>query len=200
MKTYMLSFAALMMSVNLAEATPINNGAGLTNPGHTIDFNANGLVQYAPLDNAYADEGVSFSNLYQDSSYNGSFPNTSGGDAVNFRQNPWLPFTISFAQAVNEAAFILVTNYSSTPSVIESFLNGNLVETSSVSTSTSNPNDFYGFSNSLFDQIKVTPETAVNGAALIDNLQFTTDVPEPISLALLSSGLIGLGLARRRRG
>lgn len=200
MRLFHILPAVLLMFAGAAVATPISNSTGLSNPGRIIDFNSNGLAQNAPLDNAYANQGITFSNLFQDSSYSGSFPNTSGGDAINFGQGTYPPFTISFAQAVNEAAFVLVTNGSSTPSVIESYLNGALVETASVFSSTSNTNDYFGFSNSLFDEIKVTPETAVNGAALIDNLQFTvTDVPEPLSLALLSSALIGLGVARRRR-
>jgi hypothetical protein len=104
----------------------------------------------------------------------------------------------------------LVTDESSTPTVIETFLNGVLVESASVFGNVFNTENFYGFTNSLFDEIKVTPETTQSGGGLIDNLQFTLssgappdgtpiDVPEPISLALLSSGLIGVGLIRRRR-
>jgi len=151
MKFFILPLVTTLMFASVAGATPTNNSTGLANPGQTIDFNADRLAQYAPVDNAYANNGVSFSNLYQDTSYSGSSPNISGGDTVRFGQSPPLPFTISFAQDVNEAAFVLVTNNSSIHSVIESFLDGALVETALVFTSPVNYADFYGFSDSLFD-------------------------------------------------
>ncbi len=201
MKLAMPFFATMVMFASVGKATPISNGTGLANPSKTIDFNASELMQDASIDAAYTSQGVTFSNLFQDAKYSGYFPNISGGEAGNFTPNsPAAPFNIWFSHAVDEAAFALMISRSPAPSIIESFLNGVLVETASVFTSRSNSDNFYGFSDSLFDQIKVTPETAYGGAALIDQLQFTTDVPEPVSLALLSSGLIGLGLVRRRRG
>ena len=171
---------------------------GLTGNVTTITFSEGNLATGTPLGTNFAGTGVSFTGLGADNNY-GSFPNTSGEGASNFSVSNFGPFSIIFSSAVSNAVFTLITNNSTTPSVIQSYLGNTLVETADAFTSTSNTNDIYGFTDSRFDRIVVTPETAVNQAAVIDNLQFTADVPEPTSWALMITGFGLVGVAARRR-
>jgi PEP-CTERM motif len=195
---------ALSLSAWPALATIYQSNTGLVSPGTTITFSEGGGAQETPLGNNYGGTGVSFSGLFQDNGTNGAFSNTSPPDATNFNNQRGVagPFEIDFAAAVRDAVFTFVTNASSTPSIIQSFLGATLVESASVSSSTTNPNDIYGFTGSDFDRIVVTPETAVNQAALIDNLEFNVAaaVPEPSTWAMMILGFAGVGfMAYRRR-
>jgi hypothetical protein len=53
----------------------------------------------------------------------------------------------------------------------------------------------------IISSIQIGPSTAFGDAFAIDDLSFNLErVPEPASLALLSFGLVSLGLIRRKRG
>jgi hypothetical protein len=194
---------ALSLSAWPALATIYQSNTGLVSPNTTITFSEGGGAQDTPLGNNYAGTGVSFSGLKQDYIFGGSFPNTSGPDAANLQSGncPCGPFEIDFAAPVSDAVFTFVTNPSSTPSIIQSFLGATLVESASVSSSATNPNDIYGFTGSDFDRIVVTPETAVNQAAVIDNLEFNVAaaVPEPSTWAMMILGFAGVGFMAYRR-
>jgi len=181
------------LSSKPAEAAALNNGIGLTNPANTITFNEFSFSDGTQLNNQYVSRGVTFSNLFSTDFYSGRFPNANGTSAVNFNGPIFNPITIKFLQQQTAAAFSFVTNPGS--SAFRSYLNGALVEAFNASTDISG--NFYGFSNSLFDEIRISAG-GTNGAALVDNLQYAykpTAVPTP---ALLP-GLIGLGVGVLRK-
>lgn len=195
----------LLASLIAAAATPaaavtFNSASGLASPALVVSFSETGQGQSTALGGNYGGTGVSFIGLYQDYFYAGIFPNVNGAAAVNFGDGCCdATIEILFGQTVNAAVFTLITNESPAPTTIQSYLGAVLVESADVFTSTSNTTNFYGFTNSAFDRIVITPEAAVNRAALIDNLQINSVVPEPATWSLLIGGFAMTGVAMRRR-
>src|SRR5882672_7978204 len=198
--------ASLSVSVP-ASATFYQSSSGLVSSDQTITFNEVSLSNFQSIGNAYAGFGVTFQNLFQVQNAGPTgVPNLQGNLASNFPITgcPFGAcgsFEIDFTAPVTAAVFAFITNTSSSPSIIRSFLGANLVETASVFTNLSNPNDTYGFTSCNFDRILVTTETAVNGAAEIDILQFNfaAAVPEPSTWAMMILGFAGVGLMAYRR-
>ena len=88
---------------------------------------------------------------------------------------------------------------------IEGFLDSTSVLSLSGSVTAGPPYDFYtvatGWSSIVLDHLIITMEAGVGTTSMnIDNINVSaTSVPEPSSLAILSLGLAGLGLSRRRK-
>ena len=105
-----------------------------------------------------------------------------------------------FGSPVSGASFNAVDN-SSTSTVFSAYLGGSLV--SSFVNAVPIANDaattglFWGFDGVVFDRLEISHTTAGFG---IDNLSYTSTVPEPGTVGLVATGLIGLlGVTSRRR-
>ena len=203
---------ATMLADGAAKAEIINNNFGLVNPTQTVTFEEHILPDGTALTNQYSSNGVTFTGMWYNSqdlqAYgvpNDGIPNISGHVAENYFPNgqgwyniPLVPFSINFTSPQNEVAFVLATN-SGDYSIITALLGGVVQEIGTFSTSLTNPNDYYGFSGISFDQIQISLPLGNNGAAIIDNIQTASTVPEPSSFALLGLGGIGLALRAYRR-
>ena len=182
-----------------AQATPIIGGPGVVGPTEDIDFSEIVLPDFTPLTNQYNSLGVDFNGVFYNGCTNciaaqpdGVHPeisNSTNNDFTFFTALTTILFTgnvtdMSFAFAGNGGIFTL-----------SSYLNGGLVESFDFFGDVPNWQT-YGFANSLFDEVWISTPTRM----LLDNLRYNSAaVPEPGTLALLSLGLAGMGLARRRR-
>lgn len=206
MKNMILNFAAMGFLIGPmgANATPIEGAnAGLSSPGTTINFGNNLFGDGTIITDQF--DGLTFGSDSAGDPWRYRTATQGPGivDGHLFRgapdQNPteWsLMFdTNIFEAAFNFKAFSADTHYWT----ISSWLEGSLVETFTFNNVSEDGSLFYGFENSLFDEIRIM--NLMDDAGFeFDNLQYSSSaVPEPGTLALLGLGLAGMGLTRRRK-
>ena len=183
--------------VESANALNFQNSTGLTSPVQTITFDEFVFPDNTSITNQYSSLGVTFSpNLFFNNTF--SLPNITPNSLENFEAGVGgtriATFSILFSTDQNEAAFAMVT--SSGTSTFTALLDGAVVETFDATTDSTSSNNFYGFTDIVFDEISVSPGGTPNIMAL-DNLQIgagSTAVPfefSPTLGFLLVGGLFG---------
>jgi PEP-CTERM motif-containing protein len=201
--------AIAMAAAPSGQATPVGpSSTGLTAPSVVLNFSEVVLPTGTSVTNQYAQYGVTFSGLYYNPQQVTVNPTIVPPELGNFPYpaypSPTTPFNIYFTNPVSAAVFAMYANRVSGGTIgqqgvsaFTALLNGVVQESFSAQNS-QNRTDFYGFTNIIFDQITIAPG-GYKSAALIDGLQFNPiPVPEPASLILLTVGITGVSLLRRR--
>lgn len=166
-----LSCSALVVihctSTALAESIDLSP-VGLAAPESTITFSEPSLADTAQVSTQFADLGVTFlPNLFYRI---GDHPDWSSVEGPNLRTgDPEVnPFSIHFESAVTAAAFVAIAQ-PPTPATMTAKLGGVTVESFETTVSIDNPDNYFGFSGIVFDEIEIsyTADTRMR----IDNIQ-----------------------------
>ena len=195
--------AAVMLALPATAATISGSASGLMDPDVEIGFGERATT--GAITTQYSDLGLSFTPGLTRLNNNPNRPNFTSPYLGNFGGAN--PFSILFTNAVTDASFAMTSN-GGIQTTFTALLSGTIVEafTTAVSRPPINgnprdPNNFYGFTGLLFDEINVSVGANGNSSIVgLDTVAFNVaPVPLPASLSMLFAGLGGLVLMRRRR-
>ncbi len=141
---------------------------GLAAPESIITFSERALADTSQVSTEFADLGVTFlPNLFYRT---GDHPDWASVEGPNLRTgDPEVnPFSIHFESALTSAAFAAIAQ-PPTAATITAKLGGVEVESFETTVSIDNPENYFGFSDIVFDEIEIayTEETRLR----IDNIQ-----------------------------
>jgi len=210
---FLLSIFTILSSfVPTTHATPLINDIGLPDAPVIINFDDPVFPVYSEgtaITDQYASFGVTFSpGMYYNpigdpagiKGISGNYIGNFYIDNINQTIPTNNPFSIKFNNVQTEAAIALATNPGKT--TLTARLNGVDVESFTQDTTYTNSETvFLGFTESLFNEISISVYDPINGynIALVDTIQDCTAVPEPATIFLLGSGLLGVGWLMRKR-
>ncbi|TCI02590.1 PEP-CTERM sorting domain-containing protein [Corallincola luteus] len=189
----LIAATAMLTTSFGAFAGVMYTNTGLASADTTLTFDEVVLADGTALTNQYSAFGITFAGAFYNPQAQAFPPATDGNQIGNFfpAASPW---SIMFDNDIEEAAFGIATNQNST--LVEVLLDSVVVDFVSANTDFDGT-DFFQITGLVFDEIRLT--TTGDMLALVDNLQFSakSDVPEPVSVALLGLLLAGLGYSRR---
>ena len=143
--------AALSSLGTAAAQAIIAQNSGLMNPGQTITFGANVLPNFTPVTNQFAGITVSHASYYTTSVVN----NLVGGFLTNSFSGPPDTLSIQFASPITDLSFVYHQISTAAPSVIRALLQGVTVDSFSGTWNQTQPNNYFGFTNTVFDELQI---------------------------------------------
>ena len=179
-----ISVLALASSLGAisAQAVPIYNDTGISDPAETITFDEQEFEAGTVLTYQYSADGVRFSPNLVYGLPTDLFPPVQGNLLRNFF--PGVPpdfsvfegvdpFSIKFDDAQQRAAVAI--NATDGPFTVTALRNGLVVDSFTV-TQPDNTTKYFGFEGIEFDELQIDPPGAT-GTVLLDNIQLGTKAP-----------------------
>ncbi len=142
---------ALSTSASLAAQPIIAQLSGLTNPDRVIDFGANLFPNFTPITTQFAGITVSHARYYT----TGTSNNLVGGFLTNDFTGPPNTLKIAFAVPIKSLSFVYHQISTAQPSVFRALRSGVVVDSFSNTSNQTQPNNYFGFTNVIFDELQI---------------------------------------------
>lgn len=149
------SVAAIAFLVLLsapARAQPIiAQTSGIPNPGHVITFGANLFPNFTPVSTQFTGIVLTHARYFT----TGVSNNLVGGFITNDPIGPPDTLRIQFASPIRDLSLVYHQISTSQPSVFRAMLGGLVVDSFSNLSNQSQPNNYFGFTNVVFDELQI---------------------------------------------
>ncbi len=129
----------------------IAQSSGLANPDQVIDFGAGVLPNWTPVTNQFSGITVSHAAYYT----TGAFNNLVGGFLTNDFSGPPNTLRIQFTSPISALSFVYHQINPSSPSHFRVLLGGVLVDSFSNTSDQFQTNNYFGFTNLVFDELQL---------------------------------------------
>lgn len=151
-RTLAVAAALASASVSLAAQPIIAQTSGLANPDRVIDFGANLLPNFTPITTQIPGITITHASYFT----TGVSNNLVGGFLTNnFSAGPPDTLIIRFQRPIRSLSFVYHQISTARPSFFRALLNNNVVDSFSNSSNQSQPNNYFGFTNILFDELQL---------------------------------------------
>jgi len=128
----------------------IAQSSGLASPAHLIDFGANLFPNLTPITTQFPGITVTHARYFTNN-YNNLF----GGFLTNDFSGLPNTLRIVFAAPITDVSFVYQQISTAAPSTIRAMLGNVTVDSFSGTWNQSQPNNYFGFTNSYFDQLEI---------------------------------------------
>jgi hypothetical protein len=143
--------------------------SGLAAPGQIIDFGANLFPNFTPVSTEFPGITVTHSRYFT----TGVSNNLVGGFLTNDFTGAPNTMTVVFASPITDLSFVYHQISTASPSTIRAHLFGVVVDQFSGTWNQSQPNNFFGFTNIVFDELQIDFVGDFN----VDTLAFNPPLP-----------------------
>ena len=164
----LLVLSLLSLSPLAAQAI-IAQSSGLPNPAQVIDFGANVLPNFTPVTTQFPGITVSGASYFT----TGVSNNLVGGFLTQIPSSGSTQLRIQFAAPVVELSFVYHQIAAGAQTTISALLQGVVVDSFSGSWIQSQPNNYFGFTNTVCDELRIDFVADFN----VDTLAFTPAAP-----------------------
>ncbi len=159
-------FAALCLASGTSAQAIIAQLSGLPNPDRVITFGANLFPNFTPVSTEFPGITITHARYFT----TGVSNNLVGGFLTNnFNAGPPNTLRIQFAAPIYDVSFVYHQISTAAPSTMRAMLQGVVMDSFSGTWNQTQPNNYFGFTNSAFDEVQIDFVSDFN----VDTLAFS---------------------------